>query len=135
MTKPTQLELPKAVPATLGQTCAIRIWPDAPRSELNALAKIIDDTAKELARSHEGKDIPPSPEAVTAYFQEISYPMDGEAFCDFYAARGWKVGKVPMKDWKASCRLFKRNGWGQPSSPSQSAKSPQNGSNDRFDRF
>ena len=25
-------------------------------------------------------------------------------FIDFYAAKGWLVGKVPMRDWKAACR-------------------------------
>ncbi len=59
-------------------------------------------------------DIPPSPEAVTAYFQAIGYPVSGEEFCDSYAQKGWLVGKAKMKDWHAACRNWKTNGWGKP---------------------
>ena len=30
--------------------------------------------------------------------------MDPQGFVDFYAAKGWLIGKTPMKDWKAACR-------------------------------
>lgn len=66
--------------------------------------------------------IPPPPEAVTAYFEAISYPMDGNEFCDHYKAKGWLVGKVKMKDWQSACRNWKRNKWGNPLA---SAKSQQ----------
>ena len=32
-----------------------------------------------------------------------------EQFIDYYDANGWKVGKNPMKDWKASIRTWERN--------------------------
>ncbi len=35
--------------------------------------------------------------------------FDPERFCDYYASRGWKVGKSPMKDWKATVRNWLRN--------------------------
>src|SRR5690606_16518778 len=44
--------------------------------------------------------VQPSPEEVTAYSLEIGYPMDGQAWCDSYAAKGWMIGKAKMKDWK-----------------------------------
>ena len=31
-------------------------------------------------------------------------PVDPQEFIDFYASKGWTVGKTPMKDWKAACR-------------------------------
>lgn len=31
-------------------------------------------------------------------------PVDPQEFIDFYASKGWMVGKTPMKDWKAACR-------------------------------
>jgi len=34
--------------------------------------------------------------------------VDAEAFVDFYNSNGWKVGKNPMKDWKAACRNWSR---------------------------
>lgn len=30
--------------------------------------------------------------------------VDPQRFVDFYASKGWKVGKEPMKDWKAAVR-------------------------------
>lgn len=34
--------------------------------------------------------------------------FDPERFCDYYASRGWQVGKSPMKDWKATVRNWLR---------------------------
>jgi len=59
------------------------------------------------------KHIPPTAEQVAAYSAKIGYPMDGEKWCDFYAAKGWMVGKSRMKDWQAAVRNWKTNGWGQ----------------------
>ncbi len=58
------------------------------------------------------KTIPPTPEQVTAYSASIDYPMDGAQWCDFYAAKGWAVGKTRMKDWQAAVRNWKTNRWG-----------------------
>jgi len=41
---------------------------------------------------------------VTAYVRERGSSVDPQSFIDFYAAKGWLVGKTPMKDWKAACR-------------------------------
>ncbi len=60
--------------------------------------------------------IPPAPSDVTAYSEEIGYPMDGQKWCDNYAQKGWIVsGKARMTDWKAACRNWKHNEWGQES--------------------
>jgi hypothetical protein len=34
--------------------------------------------------------------------------MDTESFHDFYTSKGWKVGKDPMKDWRAAARNWQR---------------------------
>lgn len=57
------------------------------------------------------KKIPPSPEDVTAYSASIGFPLDGAAWCDSYAAKGWKVGKVRMTNWQAAVRNWKTHGW------------------------
>lgn len=55
----------------------------------------------------------PTAEEVRAYLAEIEYPeLAPEHFIDFYAQKGWKVGKVPMVDWKAGLRNWKRHRWG-----------------------
>lgn len=48
--------------------------------------------------------IPPTLEEVTAYVLERGSPVDPQAFIDFYAAKGWRIGTSPMKDWRAACR-------------------------------
>lgn len=47
---------------------------------------------------------PPTPDEVNAYCREHGYQVDGQRFCDFYASKGWVVGKTPMKDWHAAVR-------------------------------
>lgn len=51
---------------------------------------------------------PPSPADVDAYAREAGIKVNGQAFCDFYASKGWKVGDSPMKDWKAAARNWAR---------------------------
>lgn len=48
--------------------------------------------------------VPPTLEEVRAYVAERHSPVDPQRFIDFYASKGWMVGKNKMKDWKAACR-------------------------------
>lgn len=66
------------------------------------------------------KKIPPTPEQVAGYSAHIGYPLAGAEFCDFYAAKGWMVGKAKMKDWQAAVRNWKSSGWGHPLRPAKS---------------
>ena len=51
----------------------------------------------------------PSPKEVNDYCRERGNNIDGEAFVDYYNARGWMIGKNHMKDWKAAVRTWERN--------------------------
>ena len=51
---------------------------------------------------------PPSVDEVRAYCRERGNRVDPERFVDFYASKGWKVGKNPMADWKACVRTWER---------------------------
>lgn len=53
--------------------------------------------------------ISPTVDEVAAYCQERGNGIDPEAFVDFYASKGWMVGKNPMKDWKAAVRTWERS--------------------------
>lgn len=53
--------------------------------------------------------IPPTVDEVAAYCQERGNGLDPEVFVDFYASKGWMVGKNPMKDWKAAVRTWERS--------------------------
>jgi hypothetical protein len=50
-------------------------------------------------------------EEVRAYCQERGNSVDAQRFVDYYGANGWKVGKNPMKDWKAAVRTWENNGY------------------------
>ena len=43
---------------------------------------------------------------VEAYCIENGYSVDAQHFVDYYDSNGWKVGKNPMKDWKATVRSW-----------------------------
>lgn len=51
----------------------------------------------------------PTIEQIKAYCLEAGKNIDAEAFFDFYEAKGWVVGKAPMKDWKAAVRNWAKN--------------------------
>lgn len=51
----------------------------------------------------------PTIEEIQAYCQEKELEVDSQRFYDYYESNGWKVGKNPMKDWKATLRNWQRN--------------------------
>lgn len=51
---------------------------------------------------------PPTVEEVIAYCTEKGYTVDPQRFVDYYTSVGWRVGKNPMKDWKAAVRTWNR---------------------------
>ena len=74
---------------------------------------------------------PPSVDEVRAYCQERGNNVDAERFIDYYTSNGWKVGKNPMKDWKAAVRTWERQGWngyGYGGDKKQTGKQSQTGS-------
>ena len=52
---------------------------------------------------------PPTLEEVKAYCSERNNSVDAQRFIDYYTSNGWKVGKNPMKDWKAAVRNWERD--------------------------
>lgn len=54
----------------------------------------------------------PSLEEVKQYCNERNNNIDAENFIDYYNSNGWKVGKNPMKDWKATIRTWERRNKG-----------------------
>ena len=46
---------------------------------------------------------------IAEYCIERNNSVDAEKFHDYYSSNGWKVGKNPMKDWKASVRTWEKN--------------------------
>lgn len=54
--------------------------------------------------------VPPKPEWVKSYIVEHRLPVDADKFCNFYEAKGWRIGKNKMKDWQAAVRTWTRDG-------------------------
>ena len=52
----------------------------------------------------------PTVEEVDAYCRERGNNVDAQRFVDFYASKGWRIGKEPMRDWRACVRTWERNG-------------------------
>lgn len=67
--------------------------------------------------------IPPTVEEVEDYINEKGYRIDAHKFVDYYTANGWRVGKSPMKDWKAAVRNWSRNNY-QSDKKSQGSGNP-----------
>lgn len=59
-----------------------------------------EDIPKEI-EPPAGRFKPPSIEEVTEYCKERKNTVDPFDFVNFYAAKGWRIGKEPMKNWKA----------------------------------
>lgn len=51
---------------------------------------------------------PPTVDEVAEYCRERKNNINAQTFVDFYAAKGWRVGNQPMRDWKASVRTWEQ---------------------------
>lgn len=72
--------------------------------------------------------IRPTVEQVQEYCNSRNNGISGQEFVDYYDSKGWKVGKSPMKDWKAAVRTWENNRKGMYNEQSDNAKS-------RFDKW
>ena len=52
--------------------------------------------------------VKPTVEEIEAYCAERKNEVDAQAFFDFYESKGWKVGAVKMRDWRASVRTWEK---------------------------
>lgn len=73
-----------------------------------------NNTACNSTSNREGKEktasrfIPPTLEEVQSYCQERKNTVDPGRFIDYYASKGWYIGKNKMKDWRAAVRNWER---------------------------
>ncbi len=69
---------------------------------------------KDIGTKTEKRFVPPLVDEVTKYCIERGNKIDPQKFLDHYQSNGWKVGKAPMKDWKAAIRTWERNSFEAP---------------------
>ena len=77
-------------------------------TEIDKEKEIDTDKEKECIKPQK-RFTKPTLEEVQAYCQERSNNVDAHRWYNHYEAVGWKVGKNPMKDWKASVRTWERS--------------------------
>lgn len=66
-----------------------------------------EDSKKECVaakRPTRPRFLPPTVEQVAEYVKLRGSRVDPQGFIDFYEAKGWLIGKTPMRNWKAACR-------------------------------
>ena len=84
----------------------------------NANAMLLQDkTRQDKTEEKNTKDVrtdvrrtrPIDQSDAVAYFATLGMPADeAQRFTDYYTANGWKVGRNPMKDWKAAARNWRK---------------------------
>ena len=85
----------------------------------SALERLVDDLASQVAELkayiESTKEKPtrlkrPELDDIKSEAIRIGLPpLECEAFYNFYESNGWKVGRNPMKNWKAALANWKRN--------------------------
>lgn len=68
-----------------------------------------EDTPEEGDKASERRGFtPPSAGDVAAYCREKGYAVDAGRFVDYYTSVGWKRGRTPVRDWRATVRTWAR---------------------------
>ena len=99
---------------------------------LNKLNKTKQNKKENIQRKTFSK---PTVEEVKAYCSERKNNVDAEKFCDFYESKGWRVGKEPMKDWKASVRTWEKGDKKPPGKPTNAYINPTQSEFDNLEGF
>ena len=64
---------------------------------------------KREKESPEAKARPTFADAVVYFREQGSSELEAHKFCDHHEARGWSIGRNPIKDWRAAARNWIRN--------------------------
>lgn len=79
-------------------------------NESKSIEKEIDIEIEKDSNKPQNRFTKPTLEEVIAYCAERGKGVDPQRWYDYYSSNGWKVGKNPMKDWKAAVRTWERSG-------------------------
>lgn len=86
--------------------------------------KLINNTLRE--NNNNNRFTPPTAQDVRNYCNEKNISIDAERFVDYYASKGWLVGKAKMKDWRAAVRNWARNEKPKTAAPAIKTAAPVN---------
>lgn len=95
--------------APIGNKNAVK---NNPKTTPNENVNVNDNKKEKIYKKEKNKGVEnfkkPSVDEVKSYCLERNNGVDAEKFFDFYECKGWKVGKNPMKDWRAAVRNWER---------------------------
>lgn len=94
-----------------------------------SLVKSVEQVTQEESQSK--IFVRPTLSEVAAYCLEIKTNFDPQAWMDHYTANGWRVGRNPMKNWKAAVRTWERNAFGTQGQSRPKDENPQLNGNAR----
>ena len=100
---------------TLISTLSEFVYQDASVVLANGLQDA--DSEKSRVEKSRGQTLSPqrpSLEDVKTYCLERKNSVDAEKWLSHYEANGWRVGKNPMKDWKAAVRTWEKSEFNKP---------------------
>ena len=80
---------------------------DTPLPPMLTPEALLGVDSAETERTQRRKFTPPTESEVADYCWTNSYKVDAAAFCAYYEANGWMVGRNRMKDWRAAVRSWK----------------------------
>jgi len=63
----------------------------------------------EIPKTPQKRFVKPTLEEIKAYCGERKNTVSPEKFLDYYEANGWRVGRNPMKGWRAAIRTWEKN--------------------------
>ena len=78
------------------------------KSKSKSISNIEKESKEKEAPTGAARFVPPSIEEVEAYCRERGNSLSAKGFVSYYESNGWKVGKSPMKDWKAAVRTWEQ---------------------------
>lgn len=108
-----------------GRAGAAKLWqkdgkpPSKPMALKESKGKEVKEVKKEKKRTTTEPQAlaaaaRPSLNDVTAYCLERKNGIDPALWISHYEANGWRVGRNPMRDWRAAVRTWERNGINAP---------------------
>ena len=81
-----------------------------------------EDKEKENTKEKTQNFKPPTSQEISNFSQEQNLTINIETFLDHYQSNGWMIGKVRMKDWKATVRNWARRDKEKNGVPSETKK-------------
>jgi hypothetical protein len=99
--------VPALVPGDVKENVPI----DIRDKRLEIRDKRLDIRDKNTGTDRRSASSRPTLDEVREYCKERGNAVDPEKWFNYYESNGWRVGKNPMRDWRACVRTWEKNGY------------------------